>query len=333
VGAKSLLIRVNPRPNFPLRFRGELMFLVAAMPRQVHPWFIFSEKGNRVASTSGILYLVATPIGNLEDLSLRALRILKQVDMIACEDTRHSSKLFTHYGIQGRRISYHEHNEVRRTAELVRMLKEGKTVALVSDAGMPLISDPGQTLVDACRNEGIPVTPIPGPSAALAALAGSGLPAERFMFAGFLSAKSSLRRKQLQELSLGTCTLILYEAPHRLLAALEEMCPILGARQACLARELTKIHEEWIRGTLPEILENMKSRPGIKGEITLVIAPGPNPPAPAPQNVSLQQEVEDEIRTTGVSHKEALKAVARRRGLSRRDAYRIFHAQFPETTD
>lgn len=273
----------------------------------------------------GTLYLIATPIGNLEDLTLRALRILKEVDLIACEDTRRTAILLNHYGITTPRTSYHEHNEARRSAEFVGLLKEGKSIALVTDAGMPLISDPGQILVSACRREGIPVTPVPGPSAALSALAGSGLPSDRFLFSGFLAPKSSARRKQLEELGSFKHTIILYEAPHRLAAALEDICSVLGNRQACLARELTKLHEEWIHGTLPEILDTVKSRGGLKGEITLVIAPGePQPPAPPP-DLSLPDEVEEEARRTGVSHKEALKAVARRRGIPRREAYSLLH--------
>jgi len=270
----------------------------------------------------GTLYLVATPIGNLEDISLRALRVLKEVDLVACEDTRHTARLFDRYGIATPRESYHEHNEARRSAELVELLRSGKNVALVTDAGMPLVSDPGHTLVCACREAGIPVIPIPGPSAALAALAGSGMPADRFLFAGFLSPKSSQRRKQLQELASGTCTLILYEAPHRLVRALEDMCEILGARKACLARELTKIHEEWLSGSLQEILADLRSRPSIKGEITLVIAPGCSPPAAPPGQHSIRQDLEDEVKA-GATRKEALKSVARRRGLSRREAYRL----------
>jgi 16S rRNA (cytidine1402-2'-O)-methyltransferase len=271
----------------------------------------------------GTLYLIATPIGNLEDLGLRALRLLKEVDLIACEDTRHTRKLLHHYGIDTPRQSYHEHNEARRTTEFIQMLKEGRRIALVTDAGMPLISDPGHMLVSACRCEGIPVVPIPGPSAALAALAGSGLPAERFLFAGFLSARSSLRRRQLQELGASPWTLIFYEAPHRILSALEDMRAILGDREACLARELTKIHEEWIRGSLSEILGILGSRAGIRGEITVVIAPAPTPTTPIRQEGNLQQELEEEIRKTGTTRNEALRAVARRRGLSRREAYKL----------
>jgi 16S rRNA (cytidine1402-2'-O)-methyltransferase len=271
----------------------------------------------------GTLYLIATPIGNLEDIGLRALRLLKEVDLIACEDTRHTHKLLQHYGIDNARLSYHEHNEARRATELVRMLKDGKRIALVTDAGMPSISDPGHTLVQACRNEGVPVVAVPGPSAALTALAGSGLPADRFLFAGFLPAKSSLRRRQLQELSSIPFTLVFYEAPHRILFTLEDMRAILGDREACLARELTKIHEEWIHGNLNKILDTLKSRPGIKGEITLVIAPARAQAIPARLEGDIQQELEDEIRKTGESRNEALKAVARRRGLSRREAYRL----------
>jgi 16S rRNA (cytidine1402-2'-O)-methyltransferase len=280
----------------------------------------------------GTLYLVATPIGNLEDLSLRALRILKEADLIACEDTRHTLKLLHHYGIDTPRRSYHEHNEARRTIELIQVLKEGKNIALVTDAGMPLISDPGHTLVSACRREGIPVVPVPGPSAALAALAGSGLPAERFLFAGFLSPKSSLRRRQLQELSSSPWTLIFYEAPHRVLSALEDMCAILGDREACLARELTKIHEEWVHGSLKEILGILGSRPSIRGEITLVIAPGQTQAVPVQREGNLQQELEEEIRRTGASRNAALRAVARRRGLSRRDAYKLLVQANPQAT-
>jgi 16S rRNA (cytidine1402-2'-O)-methyltransferase len=285
------------------------------------------EDNSASASVVGTLYLVATPIGNLEDVSQRALRVLEQADLIACEDTRHTAKLLTHYGIGTPRESYHEHNEARRTPEFIELLKTGRSIALVSDAGMPLISDPGQTLVSACRREGITVTPIPGPSAVLAALAGSGLPADRFLFAGFLSPKSAMRCKQLRELSSCTCTLVLYEAPHRLLPALEDMYAVLGTRQACLARELTKIHEEWLHGSLEQILEIVKSRPRIKGEIALVIAPGGGKAEPSQPDLSLQQDLENEIRKTGISHKEALRVVARRRGLSRRDAYSLLLRQ------
>jgi 16S rRNA (cytidine1402-2'-O)-methyltransferase len=197
-----------------------------------------------------VLYLVATPLGNLEDITLRALRILKEADLVACEDTRHTAKLLARYGITTPKESYHKFNEESRTRRFLELLREGKTIALVSDSGTPLISDPGYTLVAACRREGIPVTPIPGPSAAIAALVGSGLPTDTFLFAGFLPPRSSARRNRLEEVAPVPATLIFYEAPHRLLASLGDMVEVLGDRKACMVRELTKIHEEFLAGTL-----------------------------------------------------------------------------------
>ena len=270
------------------------------------------------------LFLVATPIGNLEDISLRALRVLKEVDLIACEDTRHTAKLLHYYGIATPRESHHEHNEAAHTRRLLALLQEGKSVALVSDAGTPLFSDPGYPLVAACREAGFPVVPVPGPCAAVSALTASGLPGDCCLFAGFLPAQRGRRRKKLQELSSIQATLVLYEAPHRLLAAMEDMIDILGNRRACLARELTKIHEEWLRGTLAEILEALGTRPLIRGEITLVLDRGdeetgrPQPSCPA----SIKEHLEQEMRKSGASRNDALKVVARERGISRKDAYR-----------
>ncbi|MDR0843408.1 MAG: 16S rRNA (cytidine(1402)-2'-O)-methyltransferase, partial [Acidobacteriota bacterium] len=207
----------------------------------------------------GTLYLVATPLGNLEDITLRALRILKEVDLVACEDTRHTSKLLTHYGIATPRKSYHEFNEDGRVPQLLQLLRDGKDIALVSDAGTPLISDPGFEIVSACRREGVPVIPIPGPSASISALTGSGLPSDSFYFAGFLPSRNGERCRRLQELATVPTTLIVYEAPHRLLGSLQDMVAIFGSRRAALARELTKIHEEFLCGTLPEILEVLRS--------------------------------------------------------------------------
>ena len=270
------------------------------------------------------LFLVATPIGNLEDISLRALRVLKEADLIACEDTRHTARLLRHYGIATPRESHHEHNEASHARRLLDLLREGKNIALVSDAGTPLLSDPGYPLVRACRQEGFTVVPIPGPSAAVAALTASGLPTESFFFAGFLPPKKGQRRKKLQEIAGVPATLIFYEAPHRLLAALEDLCEILGARQACLARELTKIHEEWLRGTLPEILAALRARRQILGEITLLVdrGTGESVPAQAGWPASITQHLQEEMQRTGTSQKEALKAIARQRGISRREAYR-----------
>jgi 16S rRNA (cytidine1402-2'-O)-methyltransferase len=272
--------------------------------------------------TAGTLYLVATPIGNLDDISVRALRVLREVDLILCEDTRHSGRLLAHFAIPTRRESYHEHNEASRTPRVLALLEAGTNVALVSDAGTPLISDPGRTLVSACRAAGVPVVPIPGPVAAVAALSGSGLPTETFVFAGFLDSRRAARRKQIQDLAAIPATLVLYEAPHRIIATLEDLCEILGPREACLARELTKLHEEWIRGTLAEILEGLRARAGVAGEITLVVAAGPPPAEVREARGSIADQVAREMATTGASRKEALRAVARRQGISRRDAYR-----------
>ena len=271
----------------------------------------------------GTLYLIATPIGNLEDISARALRLLGEVDLIACEDTRHTAKLLSHYGIATPRESYHEHNEAGRTPQLIEQLQSGRNIALVSDAGSPLLSDPGFPLVSACRQAGIAVIPIPGPSAVIAALTGSGLPSESFFFVGFLPSRAALRRRRLQEISAIPATLVIYEAPHRLLGSLADMVQLLGNRKACLARELTKIHEEWITGTLEEILGQMSLRESIKGEIALVVEKGEAAPQPNAWPASIRQHLEQEMAETGSSHKEALKSIARKRGLSRKDAYRL----------
>jgi 16S rRNA (cytidine1402-2'-O)-methyltransferase len=269
----------------------------------------------------GILYLVATPVGNLEDITLRALRILKEVDLIACEDTRHTAKLLTHYGITTPRQSYHQFNEESRTPMLLEMLREGKNIALVSDSGTPLVSDPGYEIVSACRREGFQVIPVPGPSAAVAALVASGLPAENFFFAGFLPPRASMRKRRLEELTALPATLILYEAPHRLLSSLEDIASVLGPRRATVARELTKVHEELLHGTLPELLDLLKARDRIQGEITIVIDRG----EPAPEQVncpaSILQHLQEEMQKTGLPRNEALKTVAKQRGISRKEAY------------
>ncbi|MDQ2712203.1 MAG: 16S rRNA (cytidine(1402)-2'-O)-methyltransferase, partial [Acidobacteriota bacterium] len=218
---------------------------------------------------AGTLYLVATPIGNLEDITLRALRVLREeVSAIACEDTRQTQKLLTHYTIRKPLISYHEHNEASRTEDLMRMLRAGEPVALVSDAGTPLVSDPGYRLVKAAADEGIRIVPIPGASAALAALTGSGLPTDAFFFAGFLPSRGAALRKRLESLADESVTLVAYESPHRILETLAAMREIFGSRPIVLAREITKIHEEFLRGAAGEIREQLAKRPSIKGEIT-----------------------------------------------------------------
>lgn len=281
----------------------------------------------------GTLYLVATPVGNLEDITLRALNILKEVDLIACEDTRHTAKLLTRFDIHTPRKSYHKFNEQSRARHLIQMLREGKDVALVSDSGTPLVSDPGYELVASCRTEGIPVIPIPGPSAAIAALIGSGLPADSFFFAGFLPSRKSLRRRRLQELAGIPATLILFEAPHRLLASLEDMAAILGTRTAAIARELTKVHEEFLHGTLMELLAIFQARSKIQGEITIVIERGQAAENTSDYPASLKQHLEAEMKKTGFARNEALKAVAKQRGITRKQAYNQLNDELQMTND
>jgi 16S rRNA (cytidine1402-2'-O)-methyltransferase len=273
-------------------------------------------------SAAGCLYLVGTPIGNLEDITLRGLRILKEVDQIACEDTRHTSKLLNHYQINKPLVSYHEHNEMTRAAELVVALEGGAQIALVSDAGMPLVSDPGHRLVAMCLRHHIPVVPIPGPSALLAALSASGLPNEEFLFVGFLPSRSGERRRALERLRIENRTIIFYEAPHRVEECIVDAREILGDRPACLAREVTKLHEEFRRGKLSELTASLEARPA-RGEITLLI--GPEDPAEARANLdstqSLSERVDELIRQAKLDRKDALKLAAKERGLTRRAAY------------
>jgi 16S rRNA (cytidine1402-2'-O)-methyltransferase len=274
------------------------------------------------ASPTGCLYLVGTPIGNLEDITLRALRILKEVDQIACEDTRHTQKLLTHYDIRKPLISYHEHNELTRAPELVLSLEQGAKIALVSDAGMPLVSDPGHRLVTLCLRHKIPIVPIPGPSALLASLSASGLPNEEFLFVGFLPARSGERRRALERLRIEDRTLILYEAPHRVAEAVADAREILGDRPACLAREVTKLHEEFLRGKLSEIAASLEERPA-RGEITLLIgaADANETRSHADSTQSLAARVEELMHQAKLDRKEALKLAAKERGLTRRAAY------------
>jgi 16S rRNA (cytidine1402-2'-O)-methyltransferase len=266
----------------------------------------------------GKLYLVATPIGNLEDITMRAARILRESDVIACEDTRQSRKLLDRLGISKPLVSYHDHNEAARSAELVERLLGGADVALVSDAGTPLISDPGYRLVSAAIAAGIPVVPLPGPSAALSALSASGLPTDAFRFCGFLPPKSTARRKVFESLRGEDCTLIFYETPHRILEALEDAEAILGSRPVVVARELTKIHEEFLRGTASEIRTILASRPSVKGEITLLIGKGSSiePAATTPE------EAVRELEQQGIPRMDAIKQVAKARGLHKRDLYK-----------
>lgn len=270
---------------------------------------------------TGCLYLVATPIGNLEDITVRAIRVLKEADLIACEDTRRTQKLLQHYGIHKELISYHEHNELTRAPELVIQLEEGAQVALVSDAGTPVVSDPGERLVVLCLRHHIPVVPIPGPSAFVAALAASGLPTDEFLFVGFLPSRAGARRKKLDALKSEPRALVLYEAPHRLTETLADAAEILGARRAVVAREVTKIHEEFLRGTLPELRDAARARPP-RGEITLLIAPAVEGEAQEVPTVSLKDRVAQLETEGGLDRKAALKQAARERGMGKREAYK-----------
>jgi 16S rRNA (cytidine1402-2'-O)-methyltransferase len=271
--------------------------------------------------TSG-LYLVATPIGNLEDITLRAIRVLKQADLIACEDTRQTQKLLNHYGIGTPTISYHEHNEAARAAELVEKLARGSRIAVVSDAGMPGISDPGFHLVSLAVKRGLPVIPIPGPAAFVSAVVVSGLPSEAFSFRGFLSPKSAARRRELEQARNSVQTEIFYEAPHRILAALEDVLAVLGPqRRIVVARELTKIHEEFLRGTTAEVLDIVKSRGEMKGEMVLMIGPADESERLAP-TISIRDRVAQLMREDHLDEKAALKKAAKERGISKSAAYR-----------
>jgi 16S rRNA (cytidine1402-2'-O)-methyltransferase len=266
---------------------------------------------------AGLLYLVATPIGNLEDITYRAVRVLREADLIACEDTRHTRTLLDHYDIRTPTISYHEHNEMERAAELAERLRAGAAIALVSDAGMPLVSDPGYRLVRAAIENGIPVQPVPGASAALAALAGSGLPTETFRFCGFLPHKPGQRAKTLESLAEEHATLIFYEAPHRILEALEAIEKALGPRPVVVARELTKIHEEFLRGTAAQIRAQLAERDAVKGEMTVLVG---RASAPAPDDTPVDEAV-DALMRAGTPRMDAIKQVARRRGMSKREVY------------
>src|ERR1041385_7731462 len=280
---------------------------------------------------AGTLYIVATPIGNLEDLTQRALRILREVDLIACEDTRHTGKLLHHFGIETKTISYHEHNERERAEELCSMLESGKSVALVSDAGTPLISDPGFRLVNAAIEKGISVVPIPGAAAVVTALAASGLPTDQFYFAGFLPARANARRARLEEFAAIPATLIFYEAPHRISATLRDAIDVLGDRQAVVARELTKLHEEFARGRLSELANRFAKPAGARGEIVLMISgESTNQESMKQSPTSSSQKLADridELVRAGTGSKTALKQAARELGLKRDEAYRLMETQ------
>jgi 16S rRNA (cytidine1402-2'-O)-methyltransferase len=276
-------------------------------------------------SAPSILYIVATPIGTLEDITLRALRILKEADLIACEDTRQTQKLLNHYGITTRTVSYHEHNEITRAAELIVDLERGLRLALVTDAGMPGISDPGFRLISLAIRHNVPVVPVPGASAFLAALVGSGLPTDSFRFSGFLPARRTQRRALLESIQSSPRTQIFYEAPHRIRESLEDIVRVLGgSRHTVIAREVTKLHEEFLRGRADELLEVSRSRE-LKGEITLLIAKAEELPQQSREPataLTVGRRVSELMAAEELDEKTALKRVAREMGISKSEAYR-----------
>jgi 16S rRNA (cytidine1402-2'-O)-methyltransferase len=267
------------------------------------------------------LYIVATPIGNLEDITLRALRILRSVDRVACEDTRQTQKLLAHYDIHVPTVSCHAHNEGQRSQELIAELQAGTAIALVSDAGMPGISDPGTHLVAQAVAAGIPVIPIPGPSASVAALAASGLDTTAFLFLGFPPPRSGERRSFFEQTSDERATLIFYEAPHRLLESLRDAAEVFGGvRRAVVGREITKLHEEFVRGTLQELAQIFARRDLVRGEMTLLVA-GADTTQSAAIKTSLREQI-TAYAAEGVDEQTALKRIARERGVSKSEVYR-----------
>lgn len=270
------------------------------------------------ATSNGTLYIVATPVGNLEDMTFRAIRTLKEVDLIAAEDTRHSRKLLTHYGLATRMTPYHDHNEQLKTDYLIGLLHTGQNIALITDAGTPCIADPGYRIVQAAVAAGIRVVPIPGASALAAAISAAGLPTDRFAFEGFLPPKRGKRLARLEELKNEKRLLVFYEAPHRLAATLADMAATLGNRPAVVARELTKIHEEFRNGTLPELAGIYCELP-VKGEIVILIAPPmENNSMPVPDADVILRQL---LATGTISLKDAVLQAARHTGISRSDLY------------
>lgn len=266
----------------------------------------------------GILYIVATPIGNLEDITLRAIRVLKEADLIAAEDTRHTRNLLNRYGIQTSLTSYHDHNKEEKAPVLVAQLIEGKHIALVSDAGTPGISDPGYFLINLALDQGISIVPVPGATAATASLSISGLPTDRFVFEGFLSAKQNARIKRLKELAPEDRTLIFYEAPHKIVKMLEDMITIFGDRRAVVTRELTKMHEQVLRGFLSNILDQLK-RHTVKGELTIIV----HGASQEPQKPDIDTaEYLKNLILHGLSKKEAITVASKELGISKKEVYK-----------
>jgi len=271
------------------------------------------------------LYLVGTPIGNLGDITLRAIRVLRSVDRIACEDTRQTQKLLNHFGITTPTVSCHEHNEAERIPEFLGAMQKGSRIAIVSDAGMPGISDPGMRLAAAAIEAGIAVHPIPGANAALSALVASGLNTQQFLYVGFLPAKAGARRAELERLASSaedSTTLVFYEAPHRILETLADVQAVWGAQcRVVVARELTKLHEEFLRGSVAEVTAGLSQRDRIRGEITLLVE-ATSPPGNEAVAGSVSDRIVELQQAENLDEKDALKRIARERGLSKSDIYR-----------
>jgi 16S rRNA (cytidine1402-2'-O)-methyltransferase len=275
----------------------------------------------------GTLYIVSTPIGNLEDITQRAIRILSEVDLIACEDTRHTRKLLNHFCIETPTTSYHDHNERERAPELLKKLRDGSDIAVVSDAGTPGISDPGFRIARLAAEEGIRVVPIPGPTALIAALVASGFPSDQFFFGGFLPARANQRRTRLAEVSSIQATLIFYEAPHRIAEAIRDALEILGERQAVVARELTKLHEEVMRGKLSELVEIFAAQEKARGEMVLIVDRNVIASTEGSKGLVEISALVAELEQKGADSRTALKQAAKELGLSRDEAYRRLVAE------
>ncbi len=272
---------------------------------------------------AGVIYLVATPIGNLEDITLRALRTLREADLIACEDTRHTGRLLSHFEIEKPLVSYLDHNEAARAKELVERAENGESIAVVSDAGAPGISDPGFRVAQAAIAAGVRVVAIPGPSAAVTALTASGLPTDRFRFEGFLPPRKAKRRSALEALRLETSTVVLYESPHRIVDVLRDIATIFVDRRLVVAREMTKLHEEFLRGSAEELVAELAARPAVKGEFVLLIS---GAESAQPVNETPLESRVSELIGDGVARMDAIKQAARERGMSKREAYQILES-------
>jgi len=278
-----------------------------------------STDNRGLTAEAGVLYVVATPIGNLEDITLRALAVLRSADLVAAEDTRKTAQLLSRHGITKSLVSYHDHNESRRTPELLQRLRQGASIALVSNAGTPGISDPGYRLVSAAAEAGLRIVPVPGASAAAAALSASGLPTDAFVFVGFLSKKAGKRLAQIKTLASEARTVILYESPQRIVALVAELRQTLGDRRAVLARELTKIHEEFIRGRLSGILETLQDRPEVKGECTLLLS-GAEPREQLPWDEA-REDIRRALESASGGLSELARELAHQHGLPRKAVY------------